>query len=104
MKTINTKEYMMLEDYITGGVIPLHPTKKIAQKFATSIGWGHYHISKIERRFETVWIVAQYPIQNDSIGGMEFHTLRIPTGNYEYKNGTNQMIVLEVKKYLEKSA
>ena len=99
---INSSEYMMLEKYISNRLVKTHATKKEAQKYATSINWPQYHVEKVKRRFETIWIVAQHHIQTDKIAGMEFDTYILPTGNYEFKNGTNQMIVLEVKKYIEK--
>lgn len=101
---IKSNDYMMLEEYIMNGLIKTHRTKKDAQKYASSIGWPQYHVVKVERRFETIWIVAATHIQNDVIAGMEFKKYICPTGKYEYKNGTNQMIVLEVKKYIEKKA
>jgi hypothetical protein len=101
---IKSNEYMMLEEYIQSGIIKTFRTKKEAQKYASFIGWYQYQVVKVERRFETIWIVAQSHIQNDIIAGMEFKKYNCPTGKYEFKNGSNQMIVLEVKKYIEKKA
>jgi hypothetical protein len=103
-KTIKSGEYMMLDTYLNNGLIKTFYTKKEVQEYAKSIGWDHYHVVKIERRFEKVWIVGQNHIQKDNIVGLEFDTFRCPTGNYENKNGCQHMIVLEVKKLIEKSA
>lgn len=98
MDIIKSNEYMMLEEYISNGLIKTFATKMNAKKYASSIGWQQYNVVKVERRFENVWIVAHTHIQNDIIANMEFKTYRCPTGQYEYKNGSQQMIVLEVKK------
>ena len=92
----------MLNEYLSNRLIQAFLTKKEAQAYATSIGWPRFNVVKVAKRFETVWIVAQGCHQSRFIAGMEFEFFLLPTGNYEVKNGSNQMIVLEVKKYIEK--
>lgn len=101
---MRSSEYLMLEDYLSAGLIKTHRTKKDAQAYAKAIGWAQYNVFKFERRFEDIWIVAQHPIQPTVIGGLEFDVYRCPTGIYELKNRSNQMVVLEVKKYIKKTA
>jgi len=97
---IKSSDYTMMEFNIINNLIPTFRTKKDAQKFASSIGWQQYNVVRVERRFETVWIVAQTHIQPKVIAGINFETYTCPSGEYEFRNGTQQMIVFECKKML----
>lgn len=96
---ITSKEWTFLEQYISTGWIKTHFSKKGAQEYAKSIGWQQKYVVRVKRRFEIVWIVAQ-SVQPLTTAGVQFDALRCPTGQYENKNGLQQMIVVEARKKL----
>lgn len=94
---ITSKEWLFLEENISSGWIKTHFSKRDAQEYARSIGWKQKHVVRIKRRFEIVWIVAQLT-QPKMAEGVQFDVLRCPSGQYENKDGTQYMIVVEVVK------
>ena len=100
MTIVKSSDYFTLDSLIGNKVIKAFPTKKDCQNYAKSINWIGYNVLKVSRRFETVWIVAQTSHQQVNIAGVYFEELRLPTGTYEYKNGSNQMVVVIVKKHV----
>ena len=95
---IKASDFYTLDRLIFTRTIKAFGTKKECQSYAKSIGWLQYHVVKVQRNLEAVWIVAQSFHQDKIVAGVNFENLVIPTGNYEFKNGTSQMITVEVKK------
>ena len=69
-------------------------TLSAAKKAGQDIGWPGYHVIKLNRRFESGYIVAQWLIGGQELYGITFDAFRYPTFKYANNYGVQRMTVL----------
>jgi len=83
--------------------IPAFPTKAAAQAAAKAFGWKSYHVLRVMRRFENVWIVGMIHLQPDCEAGIEFKNLRVCLLKWEKKaDGVTHCPTVQFRKPMEK--
>ncbi|HGY5183056.1 hypothetical protein [Citrobacter sp. RHBSTW-00881] len=76
---------------------PTFSTKNAAIKAGSEFGWRA--AVRIERRFETVWMVGKKEFQDDNSAGLQFDAYRFPLLKWVKENGVEKCPVLSVRRY-----
>jgi hypothetical protein len=77
-----------IERLISNKTVPTFYTKREAQEAGKKIGFRRYDVQRIQRRFETVWVVAQSFITGN---------LNLPSFVWENISGSSTMKCYEVE-------
>lgn len=81
MHTVTLKDWSEMMPYIQEGVIPSFRTKAEALKAGRHFGWKT--AVRVEKRFETVWVVGKCDFQPESLYDLVWDVIRLPLLRWE---------------------
>lgn len=74
-------------------IIPTFRTKKAATEHGKKYGWNDAF--RVNRRFESVWVVGKKDFQPTYIGDLRFDTYRLPL--FQFENAAMKIFAFNIK-------